>query len=528
MSGVQFPLDSSSGLRPSTGPAKRIWSAAFSGIGEEEAVQALVQEKNWRKRYADHLVPLTERSAKTPEITTAVARQGLEAVHSTFEFVRGDATLPLSTAMKQFTDVPLTGEVQAAEGNPGPNLASAFSVPGAQGVEQGDDEALLKWFQGLESAGQVEPDVVKAVRAVQMNREAWVASLREDTYFVLLGATSELCPFESLLGMGLKVIGIARPNAKRQLALIDACRQAPAGASLTLPVINTSVDNPSALEDADFLASVSGADILTHAPEIANWLISLYPGKRLVIGSYIYLDGANHVRASVAMDAVIQRVIEARPSTGIMILGSPAVVYPVPAECAEESNKRRKKAPFWHKVASLALGPFRPNTRPATKLEAINPKATNESTEMFMYNGISNVQGPNYMLAKTLQNWRVMLARETSTDKEHARFSVNMAPVCATESVMHVAKVARAVRGMKTFAPLTYFEPGTARQMMAIMLIYDMCAPESEANPHVALRNPLDIFASIGVHGGLWRAAYAQDSIGKTAYVADLCCFAPK
>ena len=43
---------------------------------------------------------------------------------------------------------------------------------------------------------------------------------------------------------------------------------------------------------------------MTQAPEIRAWLRAVAPGKRLVIGSYAYLDGEAHVRASLAMDAI--------------------------------------------------------------------------------------------------------------------------------------------------------------------------------------------------------------------------------
>ena len=100
--------------------------------------------------------------------------------------------------------------------------------------------------------------------------------------------------------------------------LVDCCKNSPRGASLTLPLLDSSK-----LKDKfEFV----GADIITHTPEVCNWLKSIYPGKRLVIGSYIYLDGADHVRASVAMDCVISRVITARSDTALMYLGSPAVV----------------------------------------------------------------------------------------------------------------------------------------------------------------------------------------------------------
>lgn len=40
--------------------------------------------------------------------------------------------------------------------------------------------------------------------------------------------------------------------------------------------------------------------------QIARWVTSLFPEKDLVVGTYIYLDGELHVRATIAMDAILQ------------------------------------------------------------------------------------------------------------------------------------------------------------------------------------------------------------------------------
>jgi len=509
MAGVVFPAGAD-GKRATTGPAKAIWARAFRGADADGAA-AVLGERNWRAKYAAHLVPLTEKSARTPEVALEVARAGLEAVHDTFEFERDGETVKLAEAMKSSAASAQTGVVRSESADE-PKDEEAFAVQAGPGkcVAGADLEALVA---DKVSAGEIEPDVLEALRGLNAHRAEWRKALK-DTYFVILGATSELCPLEPLLAMGLNVVAIARPNAKRQAALIAKCRAAPKGASLTVPVLGESAD-ASRLTDPDYLASVAGADVITHTPELKNWLCGLAPGKRLVLGSYIYLDGADHVRASVAMDAILAGVIEARPDTALMYLGTPAVVYPIPRAATEESVRRREKTPFWHKVASFALGPFEPNTTAPIALESVNPKAADTSKEMFLYNGISNIQGPNYMLAKTLQNWRAMLARETTG----TRVSVNMTPMCTTHSVMHVKSVAHAVRGLQAFAPLVAYDPATARSLMALLMVYDMCSNDSPANPTVPLRNPLDIFATLGVHGGIWRCPYSQESLGKTAFL---------
>ena len=47
-----------------------------------------------------------------------------------------------------------------------------------------------------------------------------------------------------------------------------------------------------------------GADLLTDAPAIRDWLSGLEPDRRLVVGSYAYLDGGDHALVAAAMDAI--------------------------------------------------------------------------------------------------------------------------------------------------------------------------------------------------------------------------------
>lgn len=190
------------------------------------------------------------------------------------------------------------------------------------------------------------------------------------------------------------------------------------------------------------------------------------------------------------------------------------MLYPIPKEAADDSALRRRNVPLWNHVAGAVLGPYKPNVLPPVKADHVNAAAADQSKLIYMYDGIINVQGPNYLLAKTIQNWRAMVTR----DVHGCVVSNNITPTCSTDSVMHVPAVAAAVKGMKAFPPLTSFEPATARVLMALLVLYDLCDPASTANPDVALRNPLEIFSTLGVHGGLWRAPYSNESLGKSAF----------
>jgi len=513
MSGVQFPVDGS-GKRASTPVAKAIWVQAFQDVVSSQKVGALKAEKNWRKNYGKYIWELTREQVLSPKATLQVCEKGLEAVHNTFEFVRGTIHKRMSDAMSFFTDVPLTAEI-ASLGEAEFSAESAISVPWGENKRKYSGKNLVQLVRSEVQEGHMEPDVLTAFEHIVENGADWRNDLK-DTFFVLFGATSELCPLQTLLvDFGLNVVAIARPNPKRQKALIDAALKAPAGATLTLPVLKElDEEEQEKLSDPEFVASVAGADIIEFAPEIANWLCQLHSGKKLVIGSYIYMDGADHVRASVAMDAVLKRVLENRESeTSIAYLGSPATIYPIPEAAWQESNRRRKEQrPWWHNLTSPVLGPYKPNTADPVFADKVNEDAPGAPKRIYLYNGISVTQGPNYLLAKTIQNWRAVLSRH----QKHI-VSVNMAPTCKTDSVMHVRMVAAAVNGMKLFPPLVAYEPGTAKSIMGLLLIYDLSSKDTDANPAKPLRNPMDIFRSLAVHGGLWRAPYSMDSTGTTA-----------
>jgi hypothetical protein len=94
------------------------------------------------------------------------------------------------------------------------------------------------------------------------------------------------------------------------------------------------------------LADNAGGNLITQAPEIANWIISLYPDKQIVLGSYVYLDSAMFVKVSIACDAIFKKVLENRKNTALAMLGTPTDVYVVP-------DAARRAA-----VANYSLGEF--------------------------------------------------------------------------------------------------------------------------------------------------------------------------
>ncbi|KAK3237614.1 hypothetical protein CYMTET_52325 [Cymbomonas tetramitiformis] len=380
-SGVQFPTDAK-GQRSTTSAGKKIWAAAASPV-DQKAADALTAEKDWRHKYGKHVMALADLQMKSPEVALSAARAGLESVYSSFEFIRDGKTSKLSEAMDSLTSESFsTGTIQ---GNKTLDPATRKIVMPYKGKTQ-ESADVLKTVTMLSAAGALEPDVAAAMTELHSHPE-WLDLSQK--VFVLIGATSEMCPFKTLMSLGATVVAIARPS-KRLNKLVEQTRSSPG--TLILPL---SAPQTEGMSDEDVCA-LAGADVLTQAPEIRNWLLSVAPGKQLVIGSYIYLDGEAHVRASVAMDAIVSGVCKGRPGCALTYLATPSNGYPIPQEAYDDSKKRLKDVPWWHGLMSTVLGRFDKTARPQV------PSADG-STQFCIFDGLTVVQGPNYALAKTIQ-----------------------------------------------------------------------------------------------------------------------------
>ena len=72
----------------------------------------------------------------------------------------------------------------------------------------------------------------------------------------------------------------------------------------------------------------AGVDLVHDLPTATGWVCGL-PGS-LVLGNYVYADGATNVRVSTAVDALTETVRPARPDTAMSFLATPTDVFAVP------------------------------------------------------------------------------------------------------------------------------------------------------------------------------------------------------
>lgn len=250
-----------------------------------------------------------------------------------------------------------------------------------------------------------------------------------------------------------------------------------------------------------------GADLLQQVPEIARWIVATAPKDRqLVLVPLAYMDGEACVRVTVAMDTIVTHVMEHRKDVSLAYLVSPATVYPIPREAAQDAEQRYVNEGFTlARAASFAsLGMWAKPTNVWNEEKSVNSLA--------IYNGLVHLQGPNYALAKTMQQWRCMTAHASGY-----RVVAPHAPPTRTYSVVHSAAAATALEGLNRFPPNLAFDVFPCSSLMTAILLDKLKQHEEEKS--VLINHPLELFWDGSVHGGCWRCPYSTDSCGALGYI---------
>lgn len=495
--GVEFPVDSK-GERSTTEVNQATFAAAIQAV-DPSAAEAVQAQRGWRFGYIKHLVAQVETAAKSPKNALAIANAGLQYLHNTMDFVRDDKPMKLSEAMAQFTAGSFeTGFIQGSVRRP---ERFELEVPYHGKVLKGD--ALRVQIDKWVTKGVIELSCGASMLKVCDTPE-WLNL--SDKYVVLLGATSAMGPLKVLLGLGANVIGIDlnRPQiwAKAVRLARESC------GTLTFPMKKPQAE----CKTDDELFANSGCDLIGDTPEIRNWLLKVAPGKHLTVGAYAYLDGPLFVRISVAMDAIIQDLVEQR-KVSLAYLCTPTDAHLVPAASVVAAADNHRRSPLWQHLFALAVS----CTKSRMSRNVRKPVIDNEGNEQHVVDAVVAQQGPNYILAKRLQHWRAIVSREKGSV-----VSTNIAPSTATLSVVSNFSFKLAYGGMGYFRPMEVFQEDTSNAVMGALLINDLRNEQSAANPNVRLRNPMNLFTENSFHGGAWRIGWKFGCIGTPSVVSYL------
>lgn len=504
LSSLAYPSSSTSKT------CKDVLATATSAGGSAFALETsdLIRlEPNWRWKYNEHAVRHVRVCAEaSPEDCLAVARAGLERMYNTFEY--GDITLQeallkrrnralldpsgsnyfctgkvVGIGMKQIDTTTTRMEIVLPVGQ--------ITLRGSQVHEQ---------MQSWEAKGVIEPDTAAAVRDLQT---ADMCLSNSDWVFVIMGAGAAMGPLDTLLSLGATIIALDLPIPALWKKLLEKTKAS--RGSIIFPMIpnDTDRDTHQNISEQD-MVSRAGCNFLTQIPELIDWLTLQYPSKKLVLGSYAYLDSAAFVKVSLAMDAVASECLKVRPDSALAYLCSPTDIFPVPPAARDATVENFRKGGTLAQTIIQNLS--------GNRVLEQNIVASTRHGKIPLVDALVLQQGPNYFLAKRLQHWRAMIARA-----DNGVVSSNVAPASNTTSVLKNKLLASAYAGAHHFSPIEIFEPETSNVLMTYLLLHDL-RQQTEVGETSNRRNdladhPLNLFATTPVHNGIWRCGFQIRSL---------------
>jgi hypothetical protein len=485
--GVVFP-SGPDGRRSTSALGRAVVADALRRVDAAAAGDA-EREHDWRRGYPRHFRRLIEAGLASRQDAITVARDGLESLYRRMRVAGpgGEETgldaLTSEPARRVLDTVTVAGSGEADQ---------ELAVPYRGERLSGD--ALLHRLEAWVAAGVIEPSCAAAVQMVAAN-PAWL-SLPGRTVAVL-GAGAELSPLPILLSWGARVAAVDLPNPAIWDRVLDLARRS--GGTLLVPIADhqppeqdpVQADRDVADEDLGALVRRAGLDLICDIPAAADWLAGI--DGPLVLGNYVYADGAANVRVATAVDALTVRLQAGRRDVALAFLATPTDVFAVPADAvAQSASAYAARSP----AAKMGGWPLRALSGGRLLRRAYPPGA-----DPGVCDSLIPQQGPNYALAKRLQRWRAILARD-----EGGTVSMNVAPPTRTRSVLKNRVLAAAYAGSPRFG-VEVFEPATCRTLMAALLVHDLHTGGGPAHPH-----PWQDEARAAAHGGLWRIAYAPRS----------------
>ncbi|WP_332642599.1 hypothetical protein [Aeromicrobium sp.] len=451
--GVTFASEStSSAARAIMGDALR----KADSVGS----RGVENETNWRRNYLSHFRRALEAGIGEAPAAHSIAADGLRSAHEQMRFGEGslDDAIPNTPLSQVFHTQTLKGDAE---------IETELTLP--YRGERLRGKALLDQLDDWVSRGIITQSCSEAVQTVIDNPE-WMR-LEGDT-MVVLGAGAEMGPYRALMRWGATCVALDLPREDVQSRISEYAAESAGRLHVPARIVTNG--------GADV-----GADLITELPAVAEWLDHI--DGRLVLGNYCYADGANHVRVSMAADALATHLMQHRPDTALAFLATPTDVFAVPAEEVEVAN-----AAYASRTVSKVLRTPLRLASGGRLLQRNYPPGADPG----ICDALVPQQGPNYALAKRLQRWRATTARHEGTT-----VSLNVAPATRTRSVVKNKALAAAYAGAHRFG-VEVFDPATSNTLMAALLVHDLRAgAEPQAEPW------LDE-ATNAAHGGLWTSAY--------------------
>ena len=465
-------LKAEDGSRSSQRVGRTVFSEAVAAV-DGELASSIARTRDWRKSYLEPVCAVVAAGARSSKHALRIAGDGVESLHRHLVFARNDDERSLLSALERSEGDDLHTTALSGEGAPRREL----EVPYLGEVLAGD--RLRRQIESWQVRGIIEPSSAAALERVLANPEWLDLSGRR---FVLLGAASQMGPLQHLLGWGAEVIAIDLPQAPLWEHIFDVARSGTG--KLVFPT-RPGQETP-------------GVDLLADLPVVARWLAQM--DGPMTIGNYVYADGSTFVRLAGAADALIAFLMKGRTNTSLAYLATPTDAFAVTEEIVDRARSRRRRDPLPAVLRAISVGRlYQPNYR---------ARITDDMGRGWSISDcLVPIQGPNYALAKALQRWRALVAR----DDGHL-VSANVAPSTRTSSVIKNRMLAAAYRGAARYG-VEVFEPETSRALMSALLVHDLRNPNATARPETELAHPFDLFVDGAAHGGIWSLAYEPRSV---------------
>jgi len=453
--------------------------------------QSLASCKNFRSEYRQIIEEfITIMASASNEQVLDMAQAGIDALHSLMMYRLDSTTIVpakdafvVTSSLQKLRTVHIQGTKDIG--------SASFQLPlvnPANLEEELYGHDACAQVNAWQKYGVLETSAAVLAKTALVNSS--LPGVVHGKKFCLLGVTSELGPAKSLLLIpGAEILGICRGGEKLDNLIEYAESRSP---------VNTRFSFPD-----------GGADILTQAPQIAQWILDqTNQNETLVLMPLAYANGETNVRVCVAMDLIIQRITRQRRKSIICQYSTPTQVLMLPPMAASAAKNRLRERPTWEKFASsLSFG------------RCFQPSLPESNNDYCILNGIATAQGPNYILAKTLQMWRCMIAYY----RDEMCVAAPFAPICRTRSVVAYKSIAAVLEGMHHFEPMLAFDVGPASTLMASIMLSQIQVVNRPV-PDLD-ENPFTLFWEGAAHGGMWTCPYTLESIsivnwilGRTVY----------
>lgn len=467
VNGIQFPLDES-GKRGSLVINRTIWADAVRRVDPDLAAR-IDASTNWRSDYIAFVREITELAATSRDAANTIAADGLASARQHIGYERDGQWQPLS---EPISAQPRFGfETATIEGSGEP--VTELVVPYRGQRLRGD--ALRRQLADWVSRGIIEPSASGALDVVMENPE-WLRLAGRRV--VVLGAGAQTSPLPTLTSWGVEVVAVDLPRPGMWKDLITSVQKR--ASTVHLPVRS----GTSAITER------AGANVIEDVVELQQWLGG-FADEPLVLGVYIYADGALHVQATLAADVLGTGLRASGSDVTMAYAGTPSDSFLVSEDAVNDSNERRRSR-AWRAIEL----PIRTVSFGKLYSPAYSGVLTSaEGERMGLVDAVVAQQGPNYSLAKRLQRWR---AEQDWKDGSEASF--NVAPPTWTVSVTKNRLLAAGYYGARS-AGLEVFAPSTMSVLMTALLVHDLHTSPPDIHPERRLTNG-------GVHGGYWRVAH--------------------